>query len=130
MKQRILFTRKQIAERVEQLGFNITKYYKEEPLTVIPLMNGAMIFAADLTRAIEKDDLFIDALAAASYENDASTGKLTHRSSLKLPVAGRHLLLVDDILTTGATASEAARVLLTAGAKEVHCGVVAASHNK
>ena len=42
-------------------------------------------------------------------------------------VRGKRVLLLDDILTTGATASEAARVLLTAGAEEVHCAAVAAS---
>ncbi len=41
-------------------------------------------------------------------------------------VSGKRVLLLDDILTTGATASEAARVLKTAGAKEVHCAAVAA----
>ena len=45
-------------------------------------------------------------------------------------VAGQRILLVDDILTTGATAGECARVLLTAGAKEIHCAVVAAARNK
>lgn len=43
-------------------------------------------------------------------------------------VAGKRVLLLDDIITTGATAGECARVLLTAGAKEVHCGCVAAAH--
>lgn len=42
-------------------------------------------------------------------------------------ITGKRILLLDDILTTGATAGEAARVLLTAGAAEVHCGVIAAT---
>ncbi len=44
-------------------------------------------------------------------------------------VSGRRVLLLDDIITTGSTAGECARVLLTAGAKEVHCGCVAAAHH-
>ena len=43
----------------------------------------------------------------------------------------RRILLLDDIVTTGSTAGECARVLLTAGAKEVHCGfLAAANHHK
>lgn len=45
-------------------------------------------------------------------------------------ISGAKVLLVDDILTTGATASECARILLTAGAKEVHCAVAASAHHK
>jgi ComF family protein len=46
------------------------------------------------------------------------------------PVRGKRVLLLDDIITTGATAGECARVLLTAGAKEVHCGCVAVANKR
>lgn len=45
-------------------------------------------------------------------------------------VAGKRILLLDDIITTGSTVSECAKTLLTAGAKEVFCAAIAAPHNK
>ena len=50
-----------------------------------------------------------------------------YRETDREAIAGKRILLLDDILTTGATAGECARVLKTAGAKEVHCAAVAAA---
>ena len=50
-----------------------------------------------------------------------------YRETDRQAISGKRILLLDDILTTGATAGECARVLLTAGAKEVHCAAVAAA---
>lgn len=97
---KILLTEKEIAERVAQLGREITETYRGKELTVVTIMNGAVIFAADLLRKIDLP-LHLDSFAASSYENDRSSGKISVRSALKLPVRGRHVLLVDDILDTG-----------------------------
>ena len=53
-----------------------------------------------------------------------------YRAEQEEEIIGKRILLLDDILTTGATAGECARVLLTVGAAEVHCAVVAASRQK
>ena len=50
-----------------------------------------------------------------------------YRETSAQEIVGKRILLLDDILTTGATAGECARVLLTAGAKEIHCAAVAAA---
>jgi len=53
-----------------------------------------------------------------------------YKAACPQEIRGQRVLLVDDVITTGATAGECARVLLTAGAKEVHCGCIAASHHE
>ena len=61
--------------------------------------------------------------AAARRANVLGAYRVQNREA----IAGKRILLLDDIVTTGATAGEAGRILLTAGAKEVHCAAVAAT---
>ena len=98
----ILVTKEQIARRVSELGYDITSFYEGKPLTVVILMNGALLFGADLVRMI-RQPLRWEAFICSSYHNDSSSGELSIRCDLKNPVNDRHVLIVDDVLDTGLT---------------------------
>lgn len=98
----VLITEEQIEKRVQELAAEITACYQGKPLTAIILMNGGLLFGADLVRAVRLP-LRWEAFSCSSYEDDRSSGKLKIRSELKNPVSGRHLLVIDDIFDRGFT---------------------------
>jgi len=99
----ILVSADAIQNRVRELGRELKRVYGEEELTVISIMNGAILFTADLLRQLD-NPVRLDCIRISSYGNATEshgTPKLVH--SLTLDVTGRHVLLVDDILDTGKT---------------------------
>lgn len=101
--EKILFREDAILRRLDWLAEQITKEYREKELTVIAVLNGSIIFAADLLRRVPLP-LKLDCVSVASYHGGTeSTGQVTF-DQLSLPdVEGRHVLIVDDILDSGRT---------------------------
>ena len=92
-----------IAARVRELGAAISRDYAGLPLTLVAIANGAIVFTADLLRAIDIP-VQLDSIMLASYGiRTSSSGEVVSRSTLKLNLAGRHVLVVDEILDTGNT---------------------------
>lgn len=118
----VIFSKEEIAARVTELGKEIRAHYEGQPLTVIVLMSGGMIFASDLVRAIDIP-LWVDSLAVASYHGHSSTGKLKFRSELKMSVKGRHVLLVDEVFDTGLTLTAVRDYMMESGALSVKAAV-------
>jgi hypoxanthine phosphoribosyltransferase len=98
---RVLFSAARIRRRVAAVGGRLTRDYAGRPLTVLVISNGAIFFAADLLRAIRLP-LELDMVGVASYIGTHS-GKLLLRFLPKLKLAGRDVLIVDDIYDTGRT---------------------------
>ena len=119
----IILDERAIAKRVRELGREIGAYYGEDMVTLVVLANGALIFGADLARAITSP-LQWDVLSVHSYSQDRSSGKVNIRSGLKLDPRGRRILLVDEVLDTGVTLAAIRKNLLDAGAKEVRTAVM------
>ena len=101
--ERVLVSEADIKSRVEKLGQEITTLYGNEEITVVAIINGALLFTADLLRNVHSP-IRLDCIRVSSYRNHSkSHGKPEIIHSLSLDIANRHVLLIDDILDTGKT---------------------------
>lgn len=104
-KRKIIFSHEEIQKVVQQLGQKIEEDYKGEQLLVISLLKGSFIFAADLIRAID-GDVQMEFMTTSSYgHGESSTGEVSIVTDLSVDIAGRHVLIVDDIVDSGLTMS-------------------------
>ncbi len=100
---RVLFDEQTILRRLDELATDITSQYQDRELTVIAVLNGSLIFMADLLRRIPLP-LKLDCLSVASYHGGTTTTGEVVFKQLALPdVTGRHILILDDILDSGLT---------------------------
>lgn len=98
-----LFDAATIAARLDTLAAEITAFYADKPLTVLAILNGSLVFAADLLRRIPLA-LRLECLGVASYHGGMeSSGTVTFLQNALPEITGRHVLLLDDILDTGCT---------------------------
>src|SRR5436305_476955 len=121
---RILFDEKTILRRLDELAAQISADYHGCELTVIAILNGSLIFMADLLRRIPLP-LKLDCLSVASYHGGLQTsGELIFRQVASPDVAGRHILLLDDILDSGTTINAIREKLQTASPQSIRVCVL------
>jgi len=100
--ERVLITEAQIAGRIRGLARQITRDYVGREMVVVSLLNGTVMFLADLIRNLSLP-LRLDFMGVSSYGAGTESGELVFTKELRLSVRGRDVLLVDDILDTGKT---------------------------
>ena len=99
----ILFHEQTILSRLDELARDITEAYAGKELTVLAVLNGSLIFAADLLRRIPLP-LKLDCLSVASYHGGTESSGVVTFDQLSLPdINDRHVLILDDILDSGRT---------------------------
>ena len=101
--EKILFHEEAIQARAAELAARITEEYRGKKLTVVAVLDGALIFTADLLRRIPLS-LKLDCISVASYHGGKVSSGEVKFDQLSLPdIDGRHVLVVDDILDSGLT---------------------------
>ena len=116
---KVLVTEAQIATRVKELASEIDKLYAGKDLLLIGVLKGAVMFMADLSRAIQIP-VAMDWMAVSSYGSGTqSSGVVRILKDLDADVLGRHVLIVEDIIDSGLTLSWLASNLSARGAASV-----------
>lgn len=93
-------TAAQLKHRITQLGDQIAKDYSGEEVVVLGVLNGSFVFMADLVRAIDLP-LSCDFLRISSYTGTETSGKITSVFGISESLAGKNVLIVEDIVDTG-----------------------------
>ena len=116
---KVLVTEEQIANRIEELAREIENKYEGKDLLLVGVLKGAVMFMADLSRAIQLP-VTMDWMAVSSYGSGTqSSGVVRILKDLDADVLGRHVLIVEDIIDSGLTLSWLMSNLTARGAASV-----------
>jgi len=115
----ILISEEQIRDRIQELGRQITRDYAGLYPLLIGVLKGACFFLSDLMRAVDTR-LSVEFMAISSYGSSTRTsGEVRIMKDLDVPIEGRHILVVEDIVDTGLTLSYLLANLKSRGAATV-----------
>lgn len=112
---KVLLTQEELREKVKELGRQITQDYQGKNLMIVTVLKGAVVFLADLMREIDVP-AEIDFMVVSSYGSGVkSSGVVKIVKDLDVPLAGKDLLIVEDILDSGLTLSYIKELLASRG---------------
>lgn len=117
--EEILVSRERIKEMVVKMGERISQDYAGEELVLVGVLKGGFVFLADLMREITIP-VDMDLIAVSSYgASTRSSGVVRIIKDMDLNVAGKHVLIVEDLVDTGLTLSYLKDLFNTRGPKSV-----------
>lgn len=121
-----LFTEGAIADAVGRLAREIAARGADAPLLVIAVLKGSFVFAADLIRALHRAGLApeVEFISLSSYGAGTSGGAVSILRDVESDVAGRRILMIDDILESGRTLRFARDLMRARGAASVEIAVL------
>jgi hypoxanthine phosphoribosyltransferase len=126
----ILISEEQIRERIRELGAQITRDYAGRNPLLIGVLKGACLFLSDLLRTIDTR-CGIEFMAISSYGSSTRTsGEVRIMKDLGVPIEGRDIIVVEDIVDTGLTLSYLLANLESRGAASVRLAALLDKHDR
>lgn len=115
----VLFTQAEIQKRVEELAEEINRDYAGEELLVLGILKGCFVFISDLARRLT-GDVQIYFMQISSYGSGTeSTGSLQIKKDIDVDIAGKHVLIAEDIVDSGNTMVQLLPILKARGPKSI-----------
>ena len=96
----ILLTEEQIKARIAEMGKELSEYYADKNPIVVGVLKGVVVFYADMIRQLTVP-CQLDFMRISSYKGTTSTGNMQVRQDVSTDIAGRHVLILEDIFDTG-----------------------------
>lgn len=126
-----IISEEQIQERIIKLAKEINKEYEGKNLIILGILKGAFIAISDLAKNLNIDVSF-EFMSISSYEGSESTGQIKIEKDLDVDIAGKNILIVEDIFDTGLTLSSLVDILESRNPKsiEIMCMFVKPIENK
>lgn len=116
---KVLFSKKEIENRIKILAQEIDKKYKNEQLVLICVLKGAVVFYVKLLELLKNKNIELDFIQVRSYEGTETTGQVKIVKDTSLNLEGKNVILVEDIIDTGITAKFLYEHFLSKNAKDV-----------
>lgn len=123
-KLKVMYTEEQVQARIQEMANEIDKDYEGKELIVISVLKGAIFFSVDLVKKMKTPVIF-DMMQVSSYQGTQSTGNVIIKKGLDEDIAGKDVLIVEDIIDTGYTLQYLKEYLRTLNPKSLKIAVLA-----
>ena len=117
--ERVLISEEELREKVSAVGAQISRDFAGKNPLFIGVLKGCFIFMADLLRHVDIQ-CAMDFMAVSSYSGVKSTGAVKINKDLSEDIAGRHIIIVEDILDSGVTLNYLKQFLQQRGPASIH----------
>ena len=116
---KVLLTEEEVSKRIAEVAEEINRDYNGEPIHMICILKGGVMFMCELSKRI-KSDVTFDFMVVSSYgRNTESSGVIKILKDADEDVTGKNVLLVEDIIDTGKTLNKLKQLIMIRGPKSI-----------